>query len=596
MTLTLADIDTWDAAAIDQVFAAATARAEGAETAGNTVGDLLSFLPWEGRAADAARDSAHLAKITLVDHGELCRRVAEAAQRASAEIADLKYRLAQVRADADQAFITIDSRTGALTRKTAVLTVSQMRHQQSVTAELPGRIAQLLDDADAADHDLAAAIEIADGTAPGGPSGAPTRTPPMPPSPPGSAPPADVKRWWDALTPQQQVDCIRLQPGALDRDGIPTDIRDAANRIRLPREIAAAKASLDTATHDEAVYWQYVHTRGEPPPGTHADPVAALANASTRYNDLLAIQTTLYPKNPDGSPRSVPRKDRRTLILLDTQSNSPHVLSAIGIGDVDRATHVGVTTGGVATNADSLAAMTDEATNLRETTVSILGRAGDPDPNSVATIAWVGYEPPAHMGDLRVLGDGLARSAAPHLSSFFTGLAVTSESHHQEITAFGHSYGSLVTSLALQQGAPVRNVVFYGSPGLELGQVSDLHLAPGGQAYYEQAPGDAIGWVQRLPVVLDAIPFLGPPLNWVFGSGDHDQWFGDTPNEMPGITQLSTTGGADPMRLSEHRTGASGHAEYARDDGTGDHTTLRMSGYNLAAVLSGVEGAPKTGG
>lgn len=131
MTLTLADIEVWDYAAIDQVFAAAMARAEGAQTAGNTVGDLLSFIQWDGRAADAARDSAHRIKVTLNDHGDQCRRVADAAKKASAEVADLKYRLSKIRADADEAFIAIDYQTGALTPKTAVLTVSQLQHQKA---------------------------------------------------------------------------------------------------------------------------------------------------------------------------------------------------------------------------------------------------------------------------------------------------------------------------------------------------------------------------------------------------------------------------------------------------------------------------------
>jgi Alpha/beta hydrolase len=593
MTLTLAEIAIWDDAAIDQVFAAAMARAEGAQTTGNTVGDLLSFIPWDGRAADAARDSAHLIKVTLNDHSDQCRRVADAAKKALAEVADLKYRLSKIRADADEAFIRIDPQTGALSPKTAVLTVSQLQHQKAATQELARRIKQLLADADTADRDLATAIETADGAAVGDPAGTPPpRTLPKPP--PDSASPEDRKKWWDSLTPQQQVDYIAGDPAAIDRDGIPADIRDAANRIRLPHELAAAKTALNTASGNESAYWEYVYTHhGEPPPGTTDDPVAALANAQSRYNDLLGIQSALYPTNPNETPRTIDPSDRRGLILLDTSSNPRHVLGAVGIGDVDNAAHLGVTTGGVATNASSLPGMADEATNLKHTTSDILTHQGDANPGSVATIAWVGYEPPADLGDMRVLGDGLARAAAPHLNSFFNGLAVTTENPHQEITAFGHSYGSLVTSLALQQGSPVKNVVFYGSPGLELGQVSDLHLAPGGHAYYEQAPGDPIAWVQREPMILDAVPVIGPELNWLFGSGDNDQRFGDTPNEMPAITQLSTSAGTDPV-LGEYRAGASGHSEYPRDDGTANHS-LRMSGYNLAAVLSGVQDATKTG-
>jgi hypothetical protein len=581
MTLTLADIEVWDDAAIDEVFAAATARAEGARAAGDTVGDLLSFVPWDGRAADAARDSAQRIKLTLGDHADRCRRIANAARRATAEVADLKYRLSRIRADADEAFISIDDRTGALTTRTAVLTVAQLRHREGALRDLPHRIGRLLSDADNADRDLASAIDTADGVA-GAP--VPAAAGPVPKPPPPDASPADVKNWWDGLTAQQRVDCITRDPAVIDRDGIPSDIRDTANRIRLHHEIGAATTALDAAIRDEAAYWEYVNTHhGEPPPGCAEDPVAALADARGWYDDLLGIQSALCAVSSG--------QDRRSLILLDTKSNPRHVLGAIAVGDVDRAARVGVTTGGVTTNATDLPRMADEATQLRQTTRNILRRGGDAHPESVATIAWVGYEPPVNLADVRVLGDGVARAAAPRLNSFLNGLAATTGNPRQEITAFGHSYGSLVTSLALQQGSPVKNAVFFGSPGLEVGRVDDLRLAPGGHAYYEQAPGDPIALVQLAPSVLDAIPIIGPELKWLFGSGEHRQPFGDTPNEIPGITQLSTAAGADPI-LGERRAGARGHSEYQRDD---EHHALRMSGYNLAAVLSGLPNATKTG-
>jgi Alpha/beta hydrolase len=570
MTLTLAEIEVWDDAAIDQVFAAATSRAEGAQTTGDAVGDLLTFVKWDGATAEAARDSASRIKVTLSDHADQCSKVAAAAKKATAEVADLKYRLSTIKADAEEAFLSIDEQAGTLTRKTAVLTVSQLDHQKAVMHNLAGRINQLLADADGVDRDLATAIEAADGAAGAADGAGPAGPAPnLPKPPPTSASPAGVKKWWDGLTPQQQTDYIVDDPAAIDRDGIPIGVRDAGNRIRLPHELAAAKRTLDQATENER------------------------ADAQARYNDLLGIQNALYPTNPNGTPKTVNQNDRRSLILLDAQSNPRQVFGAIGIGDVDRAAHVGVTVSGVGTNAASLPGMADEATTLRHTTSDILRQAGDANPDSVATIAWVGYEPPATLSDLRVVSDGLARAAAPHLNSLFNGLGVTTENPHQDITAFGHSYGSLVTSLALQGGTPVKNAVFYGSPGLELAHASDLHLAAGGHAYYEQAADDPIDWVQREPYLLPVIsPLPGLLADWFLGSGDHLQRFGDTPNEMPDITQLSTSPGADPMHIDEHRAGAQGHSEYARGDGNGN---LRMSGYNLAAVLSGVPGAPKTG-
>ncbi len=590
MTLSLADIEAWDDAAIEQVFLAATLRAEGAETTGNTVGDLLTFVNWHGETAEAARESANRIKVTLTDHADECKRVATAAHKASAEVADLKYRLSTIKAEANAAQLSINEQTGAVTSKVTVMTVEMKRQQDAVKADVESRVRQLIADADGVDRDLATAIKTADGAAAGPAPAGPKPNLPQPPD--KSAKPTDVKKWWDGLTPQQQSDYLANDPAALDRDGIPPQVRDAGNRIRLPHELGVAKQTLDRA-HDDAM-----HSTD----GTGFANAEALARAQTRYNDLQAIQSVMYPINSNGTPRAIDPADRRSLITLDTTSNQNHVLAAIGVGDVDNAAHLGVTTGGVGTNATSLPSMVDEATNLRHTTLQILQQSGDLNPNSVATVAWVGYEPPASMTDLSVATDAGAKAAAPHLNSFWQGLAATSENPSQQITAFGHSYGSLLTSLALQQGdSHVHDVVFYGSPGLELNNVGDLHLAPGGHAFFEQAAHDPIALVQKAPQIGEALlPALAvPPLlpfgvlglvDVLGGSGVNDQWFGNTPNQVAGIVPLSTSAGVDPI-LGISRAAADVHADYPRAvDGT-----LRMSGYNLAAVLSGVPHAAKAG-
>ena len=143
-------------------------------------------------------------------------------------------------------------------------------------------------------------------------------------------------------------------------------------------------------------------------------------------------------------------------------------------------------------------------------------------------------------------------------------MAATTNVPDQHITAFGHSYGSLVTSLALQQGAPVSDVVLYGSPGTELANVSQLGVQPG-HAYYMIGVNDHVS---------DIIPEFGA--------------FGPAPQDVPGFTQLSANTGVGPGDGLVHER-AWGHSEYARD---GSNTFLRMSGYNMAAVLSGAPELP----
>ncbi|MBY0442915.1 MAG: alpha/beta hydrolase family protein, partial [Mycobacteriaceae bacterium] len=134
----------------------------------------------------------------------------------------------------------------------------------------------------------------------------------------------------------------------------------------------------------------------------------------------------------------------------------------------------------------------------------------------------------------------------------------------QHIAAFGHSYGSLTTSLALQRGAPVSDVVVYGSPGLELTNAAQLGVAPG-HAFYLVGANDAVAQV---------IPGF--------------RAFGLAPQDVPGMTALSTStglalGGAYGDGTLHER--AYGHNEYQQ---LGSNGQLRMSGYNMAAVLAGL--------
>ena len=68
--------------------------------------------------------------------------------------------------------------------------------------------------------------------------------PPASPLPPATATPADVRRWWDDLTPAQRRWLVATEPGWLGpRDGVPAAYRDLANRLLLDEQ----RAELDRA-------------------------------------------------------------------------------------------------------------------------------------------------------------------------------------------------------------------------------------------------------------------------------------------------------------------------------------------------------------
>jgi len=110
-------------------------------------------------------------------------------------------------------------------------------------------------------------------------------------------------------------------------------------------------------------------------------------------------------------------------------------------------------------------------------------------------------------------------------------------------------------------------VVLYGSPGADITSVSQLGVPPG-HAFYEIGVNDGVA-----TTIAETYPFKTPI------------------QDVPGFTQLSVNSGADPE--GEWHERAYGHSEYARN---GNNGLLRMSGYNMAAVLAGVDDPNNPGG
>ncbi len=285
--------------------------------------------------------------------------------------------------------------------------------------------------------------------------------------------------------------------------------------------------------------------------------------------------TTTTPRTARKACRAVnetlAKIPKTMLMLLDTQSGGM-AHAAVAVGNPDTAQHVSVTAGGLNTTVGaSLTSMAGEAQSLKTTAERELrqyGRAGE----TVATVAWIGADLPQIdkggnldklAGAVQVVGDDLAKAGAPSLAHFYDGLGAAHDGAPPQLTAVGHSYGSLMTGLALQQPGshPVTDLVVYGSPGLDTGYVpwenalNKLHLAPG-HAFEITAHGDPVANLNS---------------------------FGLSPGYTPGFTDMSTDATRTPDGVS--RDGSTGHSEYARDGGNGQ---LRTSGYNAAVVVAGL--------
>ncbi|WP_156622928.1 alpha/beta hydrolase [Mycobacterium sp. 1164966.3] len=530
MTLTLADIDSWDPEAVAAVFDAATKRAHGTRVASAALSDTARLLDFGGDAADAAELAIHHTTVILDTHADACLAVARAAQKSVEEIIVIKSRLRAIRQTAWEHGLTIDDAAGTVVPPDGFpcLSAADRDRISELQFDLMQRITNLLAEAQRADEDLAAAIRGAEGDLSAEQvdaqiSGTAIEVVQIPAA--GSGP-AGVDKWWHSLTPGQQ-DWVKERYGDSIRnlDGIPGDVRSELNIPVLQREIRRLQNG-----------WLNTH-------GWHTNP--------DKLADLTALQRALT-----GQPGA-------RLMLLDVDGDPRKVLAAIAIGDVDDAECVGVTVGGLNTRvSSSVEQMVREAEAQRNKASELRRVASKPGYDAVASVVWLGYDAPDSLTD--VTNIELARRSAGLLNSFYKALAATSNVADQRITAFGHSYGSLVTSLALQQGAPVCDVVLYGSPGIELSDVAQLGVQPG-HAYYLIGVNDHVA---------DVIPGF--------------DIFGRAPQDVPGMTELSTrTGLALGGRYGDGQVHerAYGHSEYPRIGSNGE---LRMSAYNMAAVLAGL--------
>ncbi|MGV0494852.1 hypothetical protein B1987_24710 [Mycobacterium kansasii] len=534
MSLTVADIDRWNAQAVREVFHAAKSRAEVTLEVSRQLATLSIFASSGGKTAEAAAHQNEGLRRDLDAHGYEALAVARAADRAADGIVKVQSDLAALRKAAAAAELTVD----ALSNK--VVPVPGLRYTEAEwarmlakQAELQAELDVIVAEANAVDEQLASAVNMADGDAP---------------IPAESGPPVGP----EGLTP--------------------TQLASDANEERLREERAKLQArigQLQGRYDDLAAQAARDYNNGI----LNSDALGQLAAldgqlnaAKGRLADLDAVDQAL---------RNAPETYLAQLRIPD----DPHqqVLAAVAVGNPDTAANVSVTVPGVgSTTRGTLPGMVTEARNLQAEEIRQLKNAGKP--TSVATIAWMGYTPPPNpldtgsAGDLwQTMTDEQARAGAADLSRYLQQVRANNPSGH--LTVLGHSYGSLTASLALQDlnahgSHPVNDVVFYGSPGLELYSPVQLGLDHG-EAYVMQAPHD---------LITDLVAPVAPLHGW-----------GPDPYLTPGLTELSSQAGFD--RSGIWRDGVYAHGDYPRvfQDAAGQ-PQLRMSGYNFAAIAAGLPG------
>src|SRR3954447_6742069 len=108
MSLTLADIDRWDASAIREVASALAKRGASADDVRAGLTKLPLIASWQGSGGDAARASLDKLSAYLVAHGEEMARVSSAARSSADEIEGLRSALHRIYDDARPEGFSVD--------------------------------------------------------------------------------------------------------------------------------------------------------------------------------------------------------------------------------------------------------------------------------------------------------------------------------------------------------------------------------------------------------------------------------------------------------------------------------------------------------
>jgi pimeloyl-ACP methyl ester carboxylesterase len=329
--------------------------------------------------------------------------------------------------------------------------------------------------------------------------------------------PQAAAAWWAGLTDGQREEFIALAPQSVGQtDGLPSAVRDQANRIALKEKKAEIQPLLDPA------YKKAMEKMTSPISGPEA--LDEWLKLQSQMDGITALESKL-----DSQVANVENPYRQQippayLLGFDTAGNGRAI---VAIGNPDTAQNI-------ATYVPGTGATLKNTPGLIERAQMIQSAATKEAPGqTTSTVMWLGYDAPQNpvTESSRTI---FADHGAPHLTQFVNGLDAAHQGPPAHTTLISHSYAGLVAGRALERdGLVVGDAVFVGSVGTGPEHASDLHMPPE-HVWAGTAANDAVpDW---------AIPVN--PTKWLddssvrFGADPTSQKFGARVFDVdPGPTQ-----------------------------------------------------------
>ncbi|MGY4914038.1 alpha/beta hydrolase [Streptomyces sp. 900116325] len=299
-------------------------------------------------------------------------------------------------------------------------------------------------------------------------------------APPKEATPEENAEWWKNLTSEQRDDYLAVHPNSIgSMNGLPSDVRDEANRMVLNETKARYQLELDAIPKEPTKYGPNIS-------GSY--PAAVITTEWREWQDkygdkkarmegvmkgMNAIQDRFDRTGNNGLPEAY-------LLGFDpTGLGDGKVILANG--NPDKADHVGVYVPGTFAGIESVGGGGDTHGDLgRGERLWAESHRLTPGQN-VSTITWLDYNAPDSIVPEATRGQ-YADEGGPRLYDFLQGNGAaqqTADGTRAHTTVIGHSYGSTVVGVSAQSGSwndpeSANDFIFAGSPGVQADHAADL--------------------------------------------------------------------------------------------------------------------------
>jgi hypothetical protein len=261
---------------------------------------------------------------------------------------------------------------------------------------------------------------------------------------PKNASPADVRKWWDSLSPADRESLLYSHGAEIGGlDGIPAAVRDRVNRSLL-------LAQKDKLLEERS---RLMAQKG------NDDLRARIDEINGKLGGIDAIEKRLKTAPSEAHPQPY-------LLKISSDGNGRAI---VAMGNPDTASNIATFVPGTGSNLAGCGEYLDR-TDLMARAAA---KAGSP---STSVITWIGYDAPQDVIP-DAASEKYALGAEKDLRRFQDGLRATHDGPPSHNTVIGHSYGTTTVGYAARDGSLNANdVVFIASPGVGVPHAQDLRL------------------------------------------------------------------------------------------------------------------------